>query len=80
MYNSGWEDGYSRLGGAGFSGAGGMSEEVARQKSRVYLRAKLTNSLKCYLEEKRIKACPERSAELLLKLCRRMGILEKLNF
>jgi len=75
MCHSGREDGYSRLGGAG-----GVGEEAARQKSRVYLRAKLPNRLKCFLEEKRIEACPERSAELPLKLCRRMGILEKLNF
>jgi hypothetical protein len=31
------------------------------------------------LEEKRIRACPERSAELPLKLCRRIRILEKPN-
>jgi len=30
-----------------------------------------------FLEEKRIRACPERSAELPLKLCRRIRILEK---
>jgi hypothetical protein len=32
------------------------------------------------LEEKRIRACPERSAELPLKLCRRIRILEKSNY
>jgi len=57
-----------------------MGDKAARQRSRIYLRAKLPVSLKCYLEEKGIKACPERSAELPLKLCRRMRILEKLNF
>jgi len=31
------------------------------------------------LEEKRMGACPERSAELSLKLCRRIRILEKLD-
>jgi len=30
-----------------------------------------------FLEERRIRACPERSAELPLELCRRIRIFEK---
>jgi hypothetical protein len=33
-------DGYSRLVGTGFSRAGGMGKEAARQRSRIHLRVK----------------------------------------
>jgi hypothetical protein len=46
---SGREDSYSRLVGAGSSGAGYMGNEAARQRSKVYLKVKLHISLLCYV-------------------------------